>query len=202
MHLRCIHVGWVICLLASHRLKCRKRCVLLARLNIRRLETCLIMLIWGLKSPTLYSYILSPSLPLHVFIHFLDTPYPSLSLSKRTCFLNDPPSFDGFWKVKKVKYVVLCLNDLAKLQNTRGVSHRPAFMDNFPTRWSWPYQSTNRFVISPFQVVCGAWDSLATEEVPLEKKVDMKCMQVNVLKNIAKITRRLIMCSYHVTCAF
>ena len=54
----------------------------------------------------------------------------------------------------------------------------------------WPYQSTKWFVISPFQVVCWAWDSVATREVPLEKKVDMKYMQVNVLRNIASMTKR------------
>ena len=32
---------------------------------------------------------------------------------------------------------------------------------------------------------------MATREMPLEKKVDMKYMQVNVLKNIASITRTL-----------
>ena len=32
---------------------------------------------------------------------------------------------------------------------------------------------------------------MATSNMPLEKKVDMKCIQVNVLKNIAKVTRRL-----------
>ena len=32
---------------------------------------------------------------------------------------------------------------------------------------------------------------MATREMPLEKKVDVKYMQVNVLKNIASITRTL-----------
>ena len=32
---------------------------------------------------------------------------------------------------------------------------------------------------------------MASTEVPLEKKVDMKCIQVNVLKIIARMTRRL-----------
>ena len=32
---------------------------------------------------------------------------------------------------------------------------------------------------------------MATREVPVKKKVDMKCIQVNVLKNIAKMKRRL-----------
>ena len=54
----------------------------------------------------------------------------------------------------------------------------------------WPYQSTEWLVISPFQVVCRAWDSVATTEVPLEKKIDTKYMQVNVLRNIASMTKR------------
>ena len=29
------------------------------------------------------------------------------------------------------------------------------------------------------------------ERVPVEEKVDMKCVQANVLKNIARITRKL-----------
>ena len=32
---------------------------------------------------------------------------------------------------------------------------------------------------------------MATRDLPLAKNVDMKCMQVNVLKSIARITRRL-----------
>ena len=32
---------------------------------------------------------------------------------------------------------------------------------------------------------------MATRDVPLEKKVDMKCMRVSELKNIARMTRRL-----------
>ena len=32
---------------------------------------------------------------------------------------------------------------------------------------------------------------MALREVPLEKKVDMKCMQVNLLNNIARMTTRL-----------
>ena len=32
---------------------------------------------------------------------------------------------------------------------------------------------------------------MATRDVPLAKKVDIDCMQVNVLKNIARMARRL-----------
>ena len=32
---------------------------------------------------------------------------------------------------------------------------------------------------------------MASREVPLEKKVDMKGMQVNIIKNIARVPRRL-----------
>ena len=37
--------------------------------------------------------------------------------------------FDDLWKVK-AKYVALCSNDFAKLQNARGASHHPALMGN------------------------------------------------------------------------
>ena len=40
-------------------------------------------------------------------------------------------------------------------------------------------------------MVRGALNSVATRDVPLAKKVDMKCMPVNVLKNIARMTRTL-----------
>ena len=55
----------------------------------------------------------------------------------------------------------------------------------------WPYQSTKWFTVSPLHVVRGTWDSVATSNMPLEKKVDMKCKRVNVRKNIARVTRRL-----------
>ena len=73
------------------------------------------------------------------------------------------------------------------------LSHHPALMGNWPTcsHMPWPNQSTKWFIISPSQVVRGSWDSVASTEVPLEKKVDMKCIQVNVLKIIARMTRRL-----------
>ena len=37
--------------------------------------------------------------------------------------------FNGLWKVK-VKYIVLCSNAFAKLQNARGTSRHPVLMDN------------------------------------------------------------------------
>ena len=42
-------------------------------------------------------------------------------------------------------------------------------MGNYPTFsfMPWPYQSTEWFVISPFQVVCGTWDFVETREVPV-----------------------------------
>ena len=72
-------------------------------------------------------------------------------------------------------------------------SRHPALMGNCPTcsQIPWPYQSTKWFVTSPLHVVRGTLDFMATSNMPLEKKVDMKCMQVNVLKNIAMVTRRL-----------
>ena len=83
--------------------------------------------------------------------------------------------FDGLWKVEKVKYAILCLNALAKLHNAREASRHPALVDNCPNcnDMFWPYQSTKWFVISLFQMLCGAWYSVATREVPCEKKVDL-----------------------------
>ena len=88
--------------------------------------------------------------------------------------------------------MVLCLNAFAKLQNAMEGSSHPVLMFNCPTynHMLWPYQSTECFVISPFQVVCRASDSAARREVPFEKKVDMKYMQVNGLRNIARMTKR------------
>ena len=91
------------------------------------------------------------------------------------------------------KYIVLCLNVLAKLQKPKETSCHPALMGNCSTcrHMLWPYQSTKWFIISPFQVVCEVSDSVATRQVSVAKKVDMKCIQVNVLKNVARMTRRL-----------
>ena len=59
---------------------------------------------------------------------------------------------------------ILCLNAFAKLQNARGASHQPVLMGNCPTcfyvltllvYWMVSYQS---------QVVCKAWDSVATRD--------------------------------------
>ena len=91
------------------------------------------------------------------------------------------------------KCIVLCLNALAKLQNPKEVSRHPALMGNCSTcsHMPWPYQSTKWFVISLFQVVCDVWDSVARREVSVDKKVELKFIQVNALKNIARMTRRL-----------
>ena len=66
-------------------------------------------------------------------------------------------------------------------------------MDISPTssHMPWSYKSPKGFVISPLHVVRGTGDSVATSNMPLEKKVNMKCMRVNVLKNIAMVTRRV-----------
>ena len=40
------------------------------------------------------------------------------------------------------------------------------------------------------KVVCRASNSAVTREVPLEKKVDVKYMQINVLRNIASMKKR------------
>ena len=91
------------------------------------------------------------------------------------------------------KYIVLFLNALAKLQNPKEAYRQPAFMGNCSTcsHIPWPYQSTKWFAISLFQVVCDVWDSVATREMPVDKKVDLKFIKVTLLKNIARMTRRL-----------
>ena len=43
--------------------------------------------------------------------------------------------FDGLWKMK-AKYIVLCLNASAKLQNPSGVSRLPALIGNC---WTWSH---------------------------------------------------------------
>ena len=86
---------------------------------------------------------------------------------------------------------ILCLNALATLQNARRASCQPVLMGNCPTclyvlalsvYWMVSYQSV--------QVVFRAWDCVAKREVPLGKKVDMKYMQVNVLRNKSSMTKR------------
>ena len=135
---------------------------------------------------------------------YLPTPYnrPSFSRNHQTVTIMNQCCycFDGSCKVK-TKYIVLRLNTFGLITECKR-SISPALMDNCPTcsHMSWPCQSTKCFAIRLFQVGCRAWDSVATRKVPLEKKVDIKCMQGNIFKNIAKMTRRL--CSYHVTHAF
>ena len=38
--------------------------------------------------------------------------------------------------------------------------------------------------------MCGATDVVATTEVPLEKNADLKSVQINILKTLAKMTSR------------
>ena len=64
----------------------------------------------------------------------------------------------------------------------------------------WPYQFTKWLVISLFQVVFDVRGSVATREVPVDKKVDLKYIQVKVLKNIARMTRRLYVLVISHTC--
>ena len=72
-----------------------------------------------------------------------------------------------------------------------GASSHPA-LDNCPifSDMLWPYQPTERFGIGPFQVLYKTWDSVATRDAPLEKKVEIKHMMVSVLKNIVSMTKR------------
>ena len=69
----------------------------------------------------------------------------------------------------------IVLTALAKLQSTRGASRHPTLTGKWPgcNYIRWPCQSTNWLSVSPFHVLCGAWDSVATREVPLEKKVNI-----------------------------
>ena len=93
----------------------------------------------------------------------------------------------------KNKYITLCLDALGKLQNAWGASRPAALMGNYPT-FSF---------LSPINPINGllsvrSW-WFARHEVLwprgrclcLQKKVGMKCMQLNTLKNIARMTRRL-----------
>ena len=38
--------------------------------------------------------------------------------------------------------------------------------------------------------MCGIWDFVVTREVPLEKNVELKCMQVNVLKIVTRMKKK------------
>ena len=100
------------------------------------------------------------------------------------------------------KCIVLCLNASAKLQNSKEASRHPALMCNCSTcsHIPWPYQSIKWFVISLFQVVCDVSDSVATREVSVDKKVGLKFIQVTLLKNVARMTRRLYVLVMSHTC--
>ena len=83
-----------------------------------------------------------------------------------------------FWWPLESEESEICsivLTALAKLQSRRGASRHPTLTGNCPgcNYIRWPCQSTNWFVVSPFHVLCGAWDTVATREVPLEKKVNI-----------------------------
>ena len=118
---------------------------------------------------------------------YLPIPYNWPSLSKDhqavTIMNHCCYGFDG-------QIIVFCLSASAKLQNPKEASRHPALMGKCSTcsHILWPCQSTKWFVISPFQVVCEVWDSVAARKVLVEKRVEMK---FNILKNIARMTRRL-----------
>ena len=88
-----------------------------------------------------------------------------------------------------VKYIVLCLNALAKLQNPKKASRHQALMGNCSTcsHIPWLYQYTKWFAISLLWV----WDSVAMREEPVNKRLAMNSIQVSVLKNIVRMTRRI-----------
>ena len=62
----------------------------------------------------------------------------------------------GALRKVKIKYVILCSNPFAKLQNARGTSRHPVLMDNCPTckNMARPYRSTEWFFISLCLGVC------------------------------------------------
>ena len=97
---------------------------------------------------------------------------------------------------------VLCLNALAKQQNAKGALRHPALMVNYSTFsfMPWPYQSINGLLSVRSRWFAGHEILWPRERcLCLEKKVDMKCMQLNALKNIAMMTRRLcILITSHV----
>ena len=126
-----------------------------------------------------------------ISLHFQEATIVTITITVTVTIINDCCScFDGFWKVK-FKYIGSCLNAFAKLQNARGSSRYPVLMRNCPkfSHRPWPYQSAERCAISPFQVVYRARDSVTTREVPLEKKFDMKYIQVTALRSIARMTK-------------
>ena len=69
----------------------------------------------------------------------------------------------------------MLLNAFHKLENAGEASHDPILMENCPTcsYMSCSYQFTEWSVITPFQVMCRARDSVATREMPLEKEVEI-----------------------------
>ena len=77
---------------------------------------------------------------------FIPYNWPSLSRDHQTVTIMNHCCFwfDGLWNVGP-KYIVLCLNALAKLQNLKGASRHPALMGNCSTcsHMPWHYQSTN-----------------------------------------------------------
>ena len=89
--------------------------------------------------------------------------------------------------VLMTKCIVLCLNAFTKLQNLKEASHHRALMGNYLTcsHMPWPYQSTKWFVVSTR--CCAMY-----EIVSIDKKIDLKFIQIKILKNIARMTRRLL----------
>ena len=89
-------------------------------------------------------------------------------------------------------YTVLCLNTLAEFRTPREAFSHPALMGNGPTcnRRSYPYQPSEWFTGSLSQVECLACHAVATRKVPHEKNVDLKSMQVNILKCVKRMERR------------
>ena len=66
----------------------------------------------------------------------------------------------------------------------------------------WPYKSTEWFVISPFQVVCGTWDSVATREVPVSWEESWHEMYAAKRTQKYSMDDKEIVRSHHITYAF
>ena len=81
-----------------------------------------------------------------------------------------------------------------KFQNARGASSHPAFVDIFWTcsHRVYPYQSSEWIVITLLHEMFKTRDFVAIREVPLEKNVELKCMQVNILKSVKRMTQNVV----------
>ena len=99
--------------------------------------------------------------------------------------------FHSLWKVT-TKYTALCLNALAKLQNARVASRHPALIDNYPT-WVTFCGLSIHWMVCYQSVPAGVWGMRFCGQYrdASEKKVGVIYKQINVLKNIARKTKKV-----------